>query len=92
MRDNRVNISHVSLLTPSLCSVSTFITGLSDVPHDVVTHSDDAQCLRDPGSRVLQRQVPGLQPHEGLGLGEVQGGVVGGPQDELPVLVHQIQL
>ena len=93
MRDNCVNISDVSSLTPSFCSVSTFSTLiLSDAAHDVVAHSDAALCLSGPGARVLQWQVSGLQPHEELGLGEVQGRLVGGPQDELPVLMHQIQL
>ena len=71
MRDNCVNISDVSSLTPSFCSVSTFNTlFLSDAAHDVVAHSDAALCLSGPGARVLQWQVSGLQPHEELGLGE----------------------
>ena len=92
MRDNCVNISDVSSLTPSFCSVSTFNTLLRDAAHNVVAHSDAALRLSGPGARVLQWQVSRFQPHEELGLGEIQGGLVGGPQDELPVLMHQIQL
>ena len=92
MRDNCVNISDVSSLTHSFCSASTLNTGHSDPTHDVVTPSDGAQCLHGPVSRVLQRQMSGLQPYGELGLIDVHGGLVSGPKDEFPLLLHQIQL